>query len=275
MKTNLNNAIFSIKPIPIKTNNFKIKVFNQNALISFSIPKNSDVRVNEKIALEFENLSSNLVPNNEIISRIDKNFNVEFKLDNLKLNNKYRIVNLRFLDTNPPNVSPNIFEKLSNYESSFIIPGIKTNMHNHKDLNSNDKKYIDSPYNTKIELNDKNNFNDKVLPDAFEQQNINIQEVENLNQDILNQNELELQKYFSFISDQANLKDKDFQNYSFNDINKNSKQEIKFKIKHINIDSSNKKAIIELDSSSSNDNTKLLEANNKQLLIKSYDYNNP
>lgn len=275
LKTNLNNAIFSIKPIPIKTNNFKIKVFNQNALISFSIPKNSDVRVNEKIALEFENLSSNLVPNNEIISRIDKNFNVEFKLDNLKLNNKYRIVNLRFLDTNPPNVSPNIFEKLSNYESSFTIPDIKTNMHNHKDLNTNDKKYIDSPYNTKIELNDKNNFNDKVLPDAFEQQNINIQEVENLNQDILNQNELELQKYFSFISDQANLKDKNFQNYSFNDINKNSKQEIKFKIKHINIDSSNKKAIIELDSSSSNDNTKLLEANNKQLLIKSYDYNNP
>lgn len=223
MKTNLNNAIFSIKPIPIKTNNFKIKVFNQNALISFSIPKNSDVRVNEKIALEFENLSNNLVPNNEIISKIDENFNVEFKLDNLKLNDKYRIVNLRFLDTNPPNVGPNIFEKLSNYESSFTIPDIKTNMHNHKDLNSNDKKYIDSPYNTKIELNDKNNFNDKVLPDAFEQQNINIQEVENLNQYILNQNELELQKYFSFISDQANLKDKDFQNYSFNDINKKFK----------------------------------------------------
>lgn len=140
LKTNLNNAIFSIKPIPIKINNFKIKVFNQNALISFSIPKNSDVRVNEKIALEFENLSNNLVPNNEIISKIDNDFDVEFNLNNLNLNNKYRIVSLRFLDTNPPNINPNVFEKLSNDKSIFTTLDIKTNTHNHKDLNTNDKK---------------------------------------------------------------------------------------------------------------------------------------
>lgn len=274
LKNKQNDYKFITKPPLTKIKNFNIKKYNKNVKISFNVEKNNSVNTNERIELELKNLNNDLVPTKKLITKIDDDFNVEFDLGELELNTKYQIVDIKFLDIISPNISTNIFEKLAEHQSFFTTSNIKIN---NNVQNTDDKQYIKNPYKSKIKLDNNilGNFNDRVLLDAFEEKNNNVQQIDGLNKNTMEQNEPELRNYFHFINRQINFKNIEFKNESFDDISKNTDQEVKFKIKNINISKDNKKATIELDSSNSNDNNKLLDASIKQLLIKSYDYNNP